>query len=79
MGAKGAVEILHRRASAEERAAAETAYAEDLLTPWVAAERGFVDGVIDPAETRIVVARAFDLLRSKQEAIVGRKHDNSPC
>jgi acetyl-CoA carboxylase carboxyltransferase component len=79
MGAKGAVEILYRRASADERAAAEATYAEDLLTPWVAAERGFVDDVIDPIDTRRVVARSFDLLRSKQEALVGRKHDNSPC
>ena len=79
MGAKGAVEILYRRSTPEERAAAEVAYAGDLLTPWHAAERGFVDDVIDPTQTRAVVARAFDLLRTKQESLPTRKHDNSPC
>ena len=79
MGAKGAVEILHRRSTPEERAAAEADYAGELLTPWIAAERGLVDDVIDPRHTRAVVARSFDLLRTKHEDSVARKHDNSPC
>ena len=48
MGAKGAVEILHRRASVEERVEYELAYEERLLNPYIAAERGSVDRVIDP-------------------------------
>ena len=48
MGAKGAVEILHRRATPEERAPLEADYEERLLNPYVAAERGYVDAVIEP-------------------------------
>jgi acetyl-CoA carboxylase carboxyltransferase component len=78
MGAKGAVEILHRRATPEERAAAEAEYSETLLTPWVAAERGLVDDVIRPDQTRAAVAAAFDLLDSKRETLPQRAHDNLP-
>jgi acetyl-CoA carboxylase carboxyltransferase component len=78
MGAKGAVEILHRRATPEERAAAEREYETTLLTPWVAAERGFVDDVIEPAQTRAAIAAAFDLLDSKRESLPQRSHDNLP-
>ena len=79
MGAKGAVEILHRRSSPDERAAAEAAYAGDLLTPYVAAERGYVDQVIDPVDTRAVVCTALATLRSKLDGLVARKHDSMPC
>jgi acetyl-CoA carboxylase carboxyltransferase component len=78
MGAKGAVEILYRREDAATRARLEADYAEELLVPWVAAERGYVDAVIEPAETRSVVAAALAMLRSKRELLVGRFHDNSP-
>jgi len=78
MGAKGAVEILHRRATPEERAAAEAEYAATLLTPWVATERGYVDDVITPAETRSRIAAAFELLDSKREKIPARSHDTFP-
>ena len=78
MGAKGAVEILYRRATPEERATAEAEYAETLLTPWVAAERGYVDDVIRPDETRRKVAAAFELLRSKRENLAPRAHENQP-
>jgi len=78
MGAKGAAEILHRRATPEERAAAEAEYSATLLTPWVAAERGFVDDVIRPDETRAKVAAAFALLDSKRENLPQRGHDNLP-
>ncbi len=78
MGAKGAAGILHRRDDEATRAAKEAEYAETLLTPWVAAERGYVDAVIDPADTRREVAAAFDLLRSKRERLPRRTHDNLP-
>jgi acetyl-CoA carboxylase carboxyltransferase component len=78
MGAKGAVEILHRRATPEERLAAEREYEATLLTPWVAAERGLVDDVVEPSETRRAVAGALDLLRSKRERLAPRAHDNHP-
>jgi acetyl-CoA carboxylase carboxyltransferase component len=78
MGAKGAVEIIGRRKTPEERAELELDYEDRLLNPYVAAERGSVDRVIDPADTRREVAGAFELLRTKQEHLVPRRHDNMP-
>lgn len=78
MGAGQAAAILQRRATVEERAAFEADYAERLLNPYVAAERGFVDAVIEPAETRSVIAHALLMLRDKRESFGPRGHDNSP-
>ena len=78
MGAGQAAAILQRRATPEERAAFEADYTERLLNPFVAAERGYVDGVIDPADTRREVAAAFAMLRDKRERLAPRKHDNTP-
>lgn len=78
MGAKGAVEILHRRNTPAERLELEADYEERLLNPYIAAERGTIDAVIDPAETRLQVAAAFDMLASKRERLPRRRHDNTP-
>ena len=78
MGAKGAVEILHRRETPEERLRLEEDYEERFLNPYVAADRGLVDAVIDPADTRREVAAAIEVLATKRETLVSRKHDNSP-
>ncbi len=78
MGAKGAIEILHRGADDAERAARETAYEERLLNPYVAAERGSVDMIIDPDDTRYQVAAALAALDSKRERLPRRMHDNTP-
>ena len=78
MGAGQAAAILQRRASDDERAEFEADYAERLLNPYVAAERGLVDAVIDPADTRAEIAAALEVLADKREALVGRKHGNSP-
>ena len=84
MGAAGAVEIVHRRAlaGAEDAAALRTElteeYEEKYSNPYIAAERGFIDDVIDPAETRRVIARSLDLLRGKREELPKRKHGNMP-
>ena len=78
MGAPGAVQILHRRVDPEGRKAKEDEYRERFLTPWPASERGFVDAVIDPAETRRVLSSALAVLATKREALVGRKHGSSP-
>ena len=53
-------------------------YEERYVNPYIAAERGFVDDVIDPADTRRVLARSLDLLRSKREELPKRKHGNMP-
>jgi acetyl-CoA carboxylase carboxyltransferase component len=78
MGEKGAVQILHRGAGAEELRLLEETYAGEFLTPWVAAERGFVDQVIDPADTRAAVHRALEMLTTRRETLPGRKHDGGP-
>jgi len=78
MGAGQAAAILQRRATSEERAEFEADYTERLLNPYVAAERGLVDAVIDPADTRIEIAAALDTLQDKREVLGGRKHGNSP-
>jgi acetyl-CoA carboxylase carboxyltransferase component len=78
MGAKGAVEILHRRATPEERLDHETEYEERLLNPYIAAERGTIDAVIDPADTRSQVHAALEMLAGKREKLPRRRHDNTP-
>jgi acetyl-CoA carboxylase carboxyltransferase component len=78
MGAKGAVEVLHRRETPERRLELEADYEARFLNPYVAADRGSVDAVIDPADTRREVGAAFQMLATKQERLVDRKHDNTP-
>jgi len=78
MGAPGAVQILHRRTSDQDRRAREEEYRERYLTPWPAAERGFVDEVIDPADTRRALAAGLRALSTKREVLRGRKHDAGP-
>ncbi|MFP5254708.1 MAG: acyl-CoA carboxylase subunit beta [Acidimicrobiia bacterium] len=84
MGPQGAVEIVFRKelAAAEDpiakRAELVDEYTEKFCNPYVAAERGFVDDVIDPAETRIKLIAGLDLLRSKREELPKRKHGNVP-
>ena len=77
MGAGQAAAILQRRATPDERAAFEADYTERLLNPYVAAERGYVDAVIDPAETRREIAAALDMLDDKRELLAPRKHGNT--
>lgn len=78
MGAKGAVGILHRKASAEEQEQLVKDYEEKLLTPYPAAERGSISSVITPEDTRKELSAALELLISKKEKLRPRKHDNGP-
>lgn len=78
MGAGQAAAILQRRATPEERAAFETDYTERLLNPYIAAERGYVDAVVEPADTRHVIGEALIALLDKRERLQPRAHDNSP-
>jgi acetyl-CoA carboxylase carboxyltransferase component len=78
MGAGQAAAILQRRATPEERAAFELDYAERLLNPYIAAERGYLDGVIEPAETRQIIGEALQTLVDKRERLQPRSHDNTP-
>src|SRR5512134_1604715 len=80
MGAKGAVEIIFRADLGDpEKIAQRTKEYEDrFLSPFVAAERGYIDEVIMPHATRRRVARALAMLRNKRVEMPARKHDNLP-
>ena len=80
MGAKGAVEIIFRQdiGDAEKIAARTREYEERFLSPFVAAERGYIDEVINPHSTRRRIARALAMLRAKKAEKPWRKHDNIP-
>jgi acetyl-CoA carboxylase carboxyltransferase component len=84
MGPQGAVEILHRREleqSADPAARREELvdeYMEKFANPYVAAERGYVDDVIDPADTRIRLIAGLEMLTTKHEELPRRKHGNVP-
>ncbi len=80
MGAKGATEIIHRADLGDPDKIAQHAaeYEERFANPFVAAERGFIDEVIQPRSTRKRVARAFASLRNKQAKMPWKKHNNIP-
>ena len=84
MGPDGAVEIVYRRELSEasdpvaRRKELVDDYTQRYANPYEAAERGYVDDVIDPADTRRVLARSLELLASKREDLPKRKHGNMP-
>jgi len=84
MGAKGASEIIFRNEikKADDPAAKlkekEDEYAELFANPYTAAERGFVDEVIYPSDTRRKLIRTFAMLESKVEKLPKKKHGNIP-
>ncbi|MDO4606733.1 MAG: acyl-CoA carboxylase subunit beta [Bowdeniella nasicola] len=88
MGAAGAVNIVHRSALRKageqgadveaERARLVAEYEDALINPWEAAARGFVDDVIEPAQTRLAITRALRALHTKRASRPDRKHGNIP-
>jgi propionyl-CoA carboxylase beta chain len=84
MGAPGAVNIIHRRELSgsddpdAKRADLIADYEEKFNNPYVAAELGLVDEVIEPRETRVKLIRAMEMLRSKRESLPPKKHGNGP-
>ena len=84
MGPQGAVEIVYRRELQQaadpvaRRAELVDEYTEKYANPYAAAERGYVDDVIDPAETRQKLVAGLDMLRTKREELPRRKHGNMP-
>ncbi len=72
MGTAGALQILGSKGLTAEE------YESAFLNPWRAAERGFVDAVIDPLETRRVLVDAFAMLHTKRAPTIARKHSNGP-
>ena len=79
-----AVNVLYRSelASAADPASLRTQlveeYEDTLANPYVAAERGYVDSVIEPSATRVQVVRALRTLRTKRDSVPPRKHGNIP-
>jgi len=84
MGAPGAVNVIHRReiAAADAPAARRAELIEDyekaFNNPYVAAELGLVDEIIEPRETRVKLIKALEMLRTKREALPPKKHGNGP-
>ena len=84
MGPQGAVEIVYRRELQQaadpvaRRAELVAEYTEKYSNPYAAAERGYVDDVIDPAETRVKLIAGLEMLKSKREELPRRKHGNMP-
>jgi propionyl-CoA carboxylase beta chain len=80
MGAKGAVEIIFRGdiGDADKIAARTREYEDRFLSPFIAAERGYIDDVIMPHSTRRRIARALAMLRDKHVEMPMKKHDNLP-
>ena len=84
MGSEGAVNVIFRReiqnASDPQAKRAEliARYEEQFSNPYIAAERGFVDDVIEPADTRPKLVQALRMLRTKREQVPPRKHGNIP-
>jgi propionyl-CoA carboxylase beta chain len=84
MGAGGAVGVLYSREidEAEDKDAARSArvseFEEKFANPYVAAERGFIDEIIEPAQTRPKLIRALALLENKRDTNPPRKHGNIP-
>jgi propionyl-CoA carboxylase beta chain len=85
-GAAGAVNILYRKELnglegdelAARRLELQQEYEDTLANPYIAADRGYIDGVIAPSDTRSYVARALRTLATKREAGPARKHGNIP-
>lgn len=88
MGAQGAANIVHRKTLAAveaeggdveaKRAELIDEYETTLANPYIAAERGYVDAVIQPHETRVEIVRALRLLKTKREVLPPKKHGNIP-
>ena len=78
MGAEGAVNILYRREDADQRKLRIEEYKDRFASPFVAAERGFIDDVIEPRQTRPKVIRALKMLANKTDTMPRKKHGNIP-
>ena len=84
MGPEGAVNIVFRRELEQaenkegRRRELVTEYEQKFANPYLAADRGYVDDVVDPADTRARLIKALRMLETKREAVPGRKHGNIP-
>jgi len=78
MGPEGAVNILHRNKSDEEKAEEVIAYRKKFANPYTAASLGYIDEVIYPRDTRKKIIGALEMTRNKRKTNPPRKHGNIP-
>jgi propionyl-CoA carboxylase beta chain len=88
MGAQGAANIIHRRTLATAGKEGKDVegmrkeliddYADHFANPYIAAERGYIDSVIEPSQTRREIIKALRLLKNKRESLPPKKHGNIP-
>ncbi|OQC09235.1 MAG: putative propionyl-CoA carboxylase beta chain 5 [Candidatus Cloacimonetes bacterium ADurb.Bin088] len=84
MGAKSAVEVIFRKEAQNSSDPKQTLlereaeYAEKFANPYAAAERGYIDDIIEPSRTRFRLIRALEMLANKKDSIPPRKHGNIP-
>jgi propionyl-CoA carboxylase beta chain len=78
MGAQGAVNILYRKCSEEEKAAKVKEYEAKFANPMPAAELGYIDDIIQPSDTRRALIAALDMTRNKNQSNPPKKHGNMP-
>ena len=84
MGAEGAVDIMYKKQIAEasdpekRRSELTAEYEKHFMTPYIAAQRGFIDEVILPEETRMKISESFFALKDKNEMNRQKKHGNIP-
>ena len=88
MGAQGAANIIYRKELSEladdlprqeaRRAELVAEYEDALVNPYIAAERGFLDSVIPPSETRALVVKSLRILKTKRQSLPPKKHGNIP-
>ena len=84
MGAEGAVNIIYReeitkaKDSDKKRQELIQEYQHKFTTPYIAAGRGFLDDVIDPADTRVQIIKALEMLQNKRDSLPAKKHGNIP-
>ena len=78
MGAEGAVNILYRKASPEEKTGIIKEYEEKFNNPYRAAERGYIDEIIMPRDTRYKLVQALEMAHNKNQSNPPKKHGNMP-
>ena len=84
MGAEGAVNIIYREEITKsedpdkKRHELIQEYQDKFTTPYIAASRGFLDDVIDPADTRVQIIKALEMLQNKRDSLPAKKHGNIP-
>jgi propionyl-CoA carboxylase beta chain len=80
MGAQSAIEIIYSRQmdDADFKKTKIEQYQQEIVSPFVAAQKGYIDGIIEPQETRSKICKALNMLHNKKISLLDKKHDNLP-